>query len=220
MITEAEFLKDVESHVMEVIRDDGVYRHIRFREPGTMCMHFDLVTWPGSLCYTGDMGTYVFYRLHDMFEFFRRPPHCRYSIDMRYWAEKVQAGDKSSTGNGIKEFDGEKFRRVLDEYRVRWMRDAKRDGDLDKEQRRELWEEVQDEVIDRIDELGEDVARVAYEFSWRPGLDGPRYHFDELWDHHFTEYTHRFAWCCFALSWAVQIYDKANEAAAPADHGA
>lgn len=54
-----------------MLHEDGIYRHIRFRQPGTMCMHFDLITWPGYLCYTGDMGTYVFTRLADMFEFFR-----------------------------------------------------------------------------------------------------------------------------------------------------
>ena len=68
---EAIFLRDVAEHEMIVVRDDGVHRHIRFKKPGTSCMHFDLITWPGYLCYTGDMGTYVFSRLTDMFEFFR-----------------------------------------------------------------------------------------------------------------------------------------------------
>ena len=52
---------------MIVLRDDGVYRHIRFKKPGTGCMHFDLVTWPGYLCYSGDMGCYVFCRLNARF---------------------------------------------------------------------------------------------------------------------------------------------------------
>jgi len=45
MTTEANFFKDVDRHVIEIIRDDGVNRHVRFRRPGTMCMHFDLITW-------------------------------------------------------------------------------------------------------------------------------------------------------------------------------
>ncbi len=68
---EARFLKDVANHEMQIIRDDGVQRHLRFKKPGTMCYHFDLITWGGHLCYTGDMGTYVFTRVHDMFDFFR-----------------------------------------------------------------------------------------------------------------------------------------------------
>jgi len=52
------FLKDVASHQMHIIQNDGVNRHIRFSKPGTSCYHFDLITWPGHLCYTGDMGTW------------------------------------------------------------------------------------------------------------------------------------------------------------------
>ena len=65
------FLRDVQQHQIQVIRHDGVNRHIRFKRPGSMSYYFDLITWPGHLCYTGDMGTYVFRRMDDMFEFFR-----------------------------------------------------------------------------------------------------------------------------------------------------
>ena len=69
--TEQIFLRDISMHQMSVLRDDGVNRHIRFKTPGTNSMYFDIITWPGFLCYTGDMGTYVFRRLEDMFQFFR-----------------------------------------------------------------------------------------------------------------------------------------------------
>ena len=65
------FLNDVKDHQMTIVRDDNIGRHLRFSKPGTSCMSFDLITWPGYLCCTGDMGTYVFKRLPDMFEFFR-----------------------------------------------------------------------------------------------------------------------------------------------------
>ena len=91
--TEADFLKDVAAHEMEILRDDGVYRHIRFKKPGTWCMHFDLVTWPGYLAYSGDMGCYVFSRLNDMFEFFRTDREYlqrdgrQLCINLCYWSE-------------------------------------------------------------------------------------------------------------------------------------
>lgn len=69
--TEKRFLGDVAKHQMTILRDDGVNRHVRFKQPNSSNMFFDLITWPGCLCYTGDMGTYVFRRLEDMFEFFR-----------------------------------------------------------------------------------------------------------------------------------------------------
>lgn len=57
--TELSFLHDVREHRLIVLNDDKLNRHIRFSRPGTRCMQFDLITWPGYLCYTGDMGTYV-----------------------------------------------------------------------------------------------------------------------------------------------------------------
>ena len=97
-LTEETFLKDVDQHVMEVIHEDGVFRHLRFKQPGTVCMHFDLITWPGRLCYTGDMGTFVFSRIHDMLEFFRPDAYAIAApfkrIDRNYWAEKVDASGR------------------------------------------------------------------------------------------------------------------------------
>jgi len=222
MTTEERFLKDVESHVMEIIKEDGLHRHVRFRKPGTMCMHFDLVTWPGYLCYTGDMGTYVFQRLDDMFEFFRtdREYAQRYGkllvINKGYWAQKLQAVDGNSQRSGATEFDSDKFKKVISEYRTNWIRSAKEDGSLNAEERRELWEEVEDRVLRCVDDGGERAQIAAYDFSWSPGLPGsgrPRWQFDDLFEHSFTKYTGRFIWCCYALAWGIQKYDEHKEAA-------
>lgn len=70
-LQESRFLADVKDHKISIVRDDGVYRHVRFAKPETVCMHFDLITWPGYLAYVGDMGAFTFTRLRDMFEFFR-----------------------------------------------------------------------------------------------------------------------------------------------------
>ncbi len=75
--TEQSFLEAVAKHEMHVLHEDGLYRHIRFKKPGTSCMHFDLITYPGYLVYSGDMGCYVFSRLPDMFELFRADRHYR-----------------------------------------------------------------------------------------------------------------------------------------------
>ena len=87
------FLRDIAQHQMTILRDDGVYRHLRFQVPGTPHRQFDLVTWPGYLAYTGDMGAYVFTRVHDMFKFFRRELQS-YDMDMHYWAEKCEAASQ------------------------------------------------------------------------------------------------------------------------------
>lgn len=218
MTTEQQFLKDVESHVMEVIKDDGLYRHIRFREPGTMMQHFDLITWPGYLCYCGDMGTYVFTRLADMFQFFRtdrkyaQESGRTLGINRSYWSEKLQAVDGQRRNGSAMEFSEEKFRRVINEFRVHWVREAAREQALDKEQRRELWEAVDQEVLGELDNSGDFAKYAAYRFSWSPSSSrrDEYWSFQDLWEHSFEDYTHRFTWCCYALAWGVQKYDESK----------
>ena len=116
--TEASFLSDVAEHRMEVLRDDGVYRHLRFKKPRSCDMQFELLTYPGALCYSGDMGSYVFERLPDMFEFFRtglRDPG-RLAVNLSYWSEKIVAADR----DGVRKYSAKLFedavREVTDAY--------------------------------------------------------------------------------------------------------
>ncbi len=86
------FERDTADHEMEVLHDDGLYRHLRFSAPDTYCYGYDLVTWPGYLVICGDMGDYTFTRIRDMFEFFageRQAP----GINPSYWAQKL-CGDR------------------------------------------------------------------------------------------------------------------------------
>lgn len=108
------FPKEVADHELEILRDDGLYRHLRFlrvtTDPETgkrsksSFYWFDLVTWPGWLTVAGDCGTFVFSRIEDMFEFFRGS-----RINPDYWGEKAQ-GDLR-----LKRYSEERFRQhVLD----------------------------------------------------------------------------------------------------------
>lgn len=206
MTTEQQFLKDVESHVMEVIKDDGLYRHIRFRRPGTMCMHFDLITWPGYLCYCGDMGTYVFSRLSDMFEFFRtdREQSRRegLAINLGYWSEKLQATDGGRREGGVKAYSPEKFERCVKEWLANWLR---HEG-LNREERRELRQRVEDDVLASAHDG--DVRAYDAAMGFSETIGGRRFEFTDLWEVDCTEYTHRFIWCCYALAWGIQKYDQ------------
>lgn len=210
----ARFEKDISSHKLTVVKDDGVHRHLWFGRPGSSCMHFQLVTWPGYLCYTGDMGTYVFTRLADMFEFFRRGEGDRkYRIDYRYWAEKVEAADKH---DGITEFSEAEFEREVKRYLKDWIR-----GHADRttrEERRELWDAVMDEVLDAAADYRGDRKQVAlHDFHHRVNAEVQFYFQD--WESSTDEYTHRFLWCCHALAWAIKVYDD-SKTPAPVAEGA
>ncbi len=194
-----DFKRCVASHEMIVIRDDGVNRHIRFQRPGTMCMHFDILTWPGYLCYTGDMGTYVFRRLHDMFQFFRRDEgRPEYRIDFRYWAEKMEAADRR---DGFEEFSADTFRSEVKDYFEQATDD---DEDWTESRKSALWDEIERDVLDRSEEYGEHGAFLA--------LRDFRYDGFEFvdWERSCKEYTHRFLWCCHALEWGIGVYDASK----------
>ena len=168
---EARFFKDVEKHKIQVLKDDGVYRHVRFKQPDSMNMHFDLITYPGGLLYTGDMGTFVFWHIHDMFEFFRNNDEKKWLDELgltlytnhSYWSEKLIASNCSGRFEGKStEFNAERFKEVIiEDYLRRWIRTSREEGTLDKDERRELWEEVHSEIIDRCDDYGENIQTEA-----------------------------------------------------------
>ena len=193
-VTEESFLRDVREHRMTVLHDSGVYRHVRFAKPGTSTMQFDIVTWPGYLSVSGDMGTYVFSRLRDMFEFFRGSTVGPIEVNLRYWAEKWQAVDRDS---GIREYSPERFRERIE----RWLEDA--------EASEECRAAVQSEVLCHADE-GESAARkAADDFAYADGFA-----FTDFWEADCSEWTARYVWCCYALSWAVRQYDAVRACAA------
>lgn len=203
--TEQSFLKDVASHEMTVLSDDGVRRHIRFRRPDSGTYRFDLITWPGALCYTGDMGTYVFSRLEDMFQFFRtdRREGGALGINPGYWSEKLVAVNSHGRhGGSAVEFDEDRFRDVINQYRVEWIRDSR--DTLTKDERRELWEAVDDEVLSMIHEGESAAQQAAYGFSHGG------FQFEDLFEFNLTRFTYHFIWCCYALAWGVGKYDEAK----------
>ncbi|WYX26498.1 hypothetical protein WJ969_13860 [Achromobacter xylosoxidans] len=131
-------------------------------------------------------------------------------MNLSYWSEKLEAVDGSRRGGSAEEFDATRFRKVVNEYRLDWIRGDARTL-LSKDERRELWEAVASDVLDRADD-GEQVAfQAANDFDWKPSRypawTRRHWRFDDFWDHSFTDYTHRFRWCCFALAWGIEQYD-------------
>jgi hypothetical protein len=205
-LTEAQFLADVAEHQMEVCRDkthhSDVYRHIKFGKPGSSDMAFELVTWPGYLCYTGDMGTFVFWRTNDMFSFFRRgAADENITINPSYWSQKCEAVDKS---DGMTEYSPEKFREaimgVVNNF-IEFAGDSHTEGYYD-----ELRRAVESDVLSEADN-GEYKAREAAD-----DFEYDTFRFDEFWEHDLTVYTRRFLWCCHAIVWGIREYDKYHAA--------
>lgn len=195
-MTQDRFLKDVAEHKLAIEQDQGVFRHIRFAKPGSYCMSFMLTTWPGHLAITGDMGTFVFSRLRDMFEFFRSKPEGREKlyINLSYWAEKCEAQD--NRGRGIREYDQEVLRRYA---RDEWENHF--EERQDSPEALECWNEIQDEVL--CADTMHDAHLALRDF------DSHGFRFDDAWEWNLESYTCTFEWCCYAIAWGIQQYDAA-----------
>lgn len=111
------FQTETATHKMTVLHDDGLYRHLRFApEKGPSFYWFDLVTWPGTLAFRGDVDGYMFTRVPDMFEFFRMhrtPRNGHLEINPGYWSEKVEGGEGAT-----KTYSEDRFRQLVIEYFV------------------------------------------------------------------------------------------------------
>lgn len=144
-------VKDTANHQVHIVRNDGVYRHIRVAQPETSNRHFDIVTFPGYLVYAGDMGSFVFRRIHDMLEFFHHS-----NVNVRYWGEKVEA---ACTDDGLKGFSSDAFREFLcdhvdEKYKEQLEDDAEEAGDED--------DDPLADVVDAMDKMMADGDEESY----------------------------------------------------------
>lgn len=197
--TKEQFLKAVGSHEMTVSIDTGLHRHITFKNPKTFNQHFHLTTWPGYLAFSGDMGSFVFARLPDMFQFFRGD-----EINTDYWSEKLQAHDRHG---GHEEFSEERFVEVVKEDFEGWEFESD-------EQKAEAWAEVDHSLIDCFEPDAAAMIGKAMDYRCPTTSQG----FNDFWDHSFREYTPRFVWCCYAIQWGIQQYDASRTKPAAAPH--
>lgn len=202
--TKEQFLKDIRNHVMKVIKDDGIHRHLLFKKPNGSEYWFEIVTWPGRLCIAGDMGDHVFARLSDMFEFFRtdRTEQEPLRINLGYWSEKLQATAKDG---GFRKFSKEKFeanvRRRVEEY-------------FDEEESAEVKEAVLQEIEDDVLPEADEGAHAAYTAAMGYSHEGSRFSMHDFYESNCDEYTYHFEWCCYAIAWGIRQYDEAKNLAA------
>lgn len=190
---EKRIVEDLKYHVVTVLLD-GVtskagnkYLHYRCQKPGTWINGFDVVVWPGSMCYTGDMGDFLFQRTPDMIGFMRTAVR-----DVSYCASKCVAGKDE-----IKEWSEDRFHEHLAE--------RLKDGSEYTVMRRGGYhtESVQ-KAIDGIKRsyaeygLRSDAEKAMYESGLWDGTDLPSCEI----------YTTRFLWCLHALRWLINIIDS------------
>lgn len=184
---------DIETaeHEMSVLKDDGLYRHLRCMKPGTYWYGFDIVTWPGYLAIVGDCGDYVFSRIRDMFELFESDHG---QINPHYWAQKLQAPGRDPA----RSYSHEAFAAHVRE----WAREACDGG----------WgqhEEIYPSLL--IGALEREVIRdyTHHEEEARERMNEAAFDdvdFGETWEWDLREFEHHFLWCCWGIVWAIKQY--------------
>lgn len=205
----AHFKEDTKNHRLVVENDNGVFRHLHFARGRSSIYHFTLTTWPGHLCISGDCGTYVFSRLHDMLDFFRMDKHDfmrsegELSINPGYWAEKLQHGG-GYRRELYTEWSSSAFEEQVQEMHDNWLESFDPE-DYDSEEEAEA---AKADVLSDIKDLKnassdewEAVAAVREFYSDHIDLQ-------DFWESgECREMTHGFIWCLYAIAWGIQQYD-------------
>lgn len=183
------FLKNVENHKMNILKDDNLYRHLYFSNPNDASYHFELITFPNRLIVTGDMGTYVFERKEDMFDFFRNPS---LKINEYYFAEKAIAEDTSSK---IFNFSKDKAMAFLKEEFDGWLQEQ---NITDKEQIKEFTEEFKTEFLDNCNDELEFYSLFSTKLDSGFSIS--------FCEQNINEFNYHFIWCLYSIVWGINIY--------------
>ena len=198
---------------MDVIRDDGLHRHLRFHKDNSYYWSWQIITTPGRLIITGDLGTFVFSRIPDMFAFFRwdaeRPPRPERWIwlytNSGYWAEKLLASDGRE---GLKEYNQELFQNSIEYYIEHYVDKPVESGenyDLEIEEYNELCKDLRviPEACSSAYEVGD-----YFQSYWFH--DGHELH--DWWEtFEFEDYSYHYYICINLIALSIIKYDLWRE---------
>lgn len=178
------FLEQTGEHKLEILHNDGLYRHIRMAKPGTRMWSWDIITWPGTLAIRGDIGDgFMFSRVEDMFQFFRsgKAPD---GIDFRYWAEKLSHNTRS-----VKVFSNDAF--------ITYVNEQLEDTELEPARKAELLESARDMHAVHENEAYEWMRDNSEDFGY-DFYDG---------DAPIREWDFQFLLACYAIAAAIEAWD-------------
>ena len=202
--TEARFLECIEDHKIKIIKDDGIYRHVKFSKENSNVYSFELITWPGYLTICGDMGSYTFQRLEDMFMFFRCCEELKEGdfkdklyINPCYWHEKLIGICRRS---GAERFSESAFHENIKNYF-----ETAFEGGEDATLKSDCWDAIVNELLD---------GEYQNEFEAQMAVSNFQYmdfEFTDFWEYSSQDYTYHFIWCLYAIAYGVREYDKVEE---------
>ncbi|MFD7661005.1 hypothetical protein [Streptomyces sp. NPDC059788] len=211
------FARDTARHEMTVLHDEGLYRHLLFRETNHSFYWFELITTPGQLVFSGDGESFVFRRITDMFEFFRSGlrPDGTIELNPHYWSEKL-ASDRGS----VMGYQEDLFVKVVWEQANHLIEQEH----VEPEQVDRFRQTIKDDIVEggmyaTADEAYRTVEEFEFyndpskEFDYRYEAD---VRFEDAWEWFSAtqDYDWWFLWACHAIVWGIARYDAAKAVAA------
>jgi hypothetical protein len=171
-------------HVVTVEHEHGLYRHYRCAKPGTGNYAFHVVTFPGRLIVSGDIGDMAWSRCPDMIEWAAGAVE-----SIGYFAEKVWGSIPTE------EWCEDTAREVIAEEYKNALEDTQ---GLEADELAEATEkanEIKDELLRSLDEGEHSFATAYYESDWYGG-DFPN----------VRDFTAEYLWCREAVCWFLRWY--------------
>ncbi|GAA2036286.1 hypothetical protein GCM10009720_16030 [Yaniella flava] len=167
-------------HILDVVRDDGPYRHLQVTDTRDNRSRYDIITWPKYLTIAGERGSFTFAAgPDDMLPLFDR------QVNPGYWAEKL----KSMHPNDVFGYNDLHFKKwLLGDF---WRRSRT----LDHDQTTEWWESLgrwllSDSPLASIMDEADVLHALAY-------IDAPRGHYVNtghgMWDTNDFHYEYSLA---------------------------
>lgn len=199
-VTEERFLEDVKDHQMEVIANNGINRHLKFKNPENSYYWFEIITWENTLCISGDMGTFVFKRTPDMFNFFifgendfNYREKQTLQINRGYWHEKLVA---VGTDDGSTEYCPEQLEDQLKQELKEYCEEN--EDTLEEDFFDNCWEDLSYCIGETIEESISSLSDFEY----------GDYKIYDVHGYDFETYTIRYVWCLYAIVWAIHQFNK------------
>lgn len=191
------FLDDVKNHELTIDKNDGVSRHLKFANPNDCNKSFNITTYPNYLVITGDMGTLVFSRLYDMFDFFRSD---NLKINPDYWAEKIQSTSHEAQIASYSKFDLEQAKKSAQEDLNTYLED---NDDLSEEDRALLLEDFECEILHSKND--HEIVEAIRNFNFKG------FKFDEFEMNSCRIYSYSYIWLCYAIVWGIKKFDEVTQ---------
>jgi len=203
------FAQETRDHKMKVLRNDKVYRHLRFMDPKNSAYWFEIHTGPNFLLFRGDGDSYVFSNGDgDMFRSFRHSIDKNGSLhpDPGYWTQKLSSSEQAE------EWDSDTFQEDLAQY----ITDMVEQDIVPKEHEKRLRDEVESDLMYEDLHSADLAIKALMEFDFYfnesdryDSTKKPDFEFDECyeWISRCTEYDWWYLWALRGICWGVKTFD-------------